>query len=208
MSGSTAIGVSEAGAATVQAPVRAEAASVPEGEIIILQLKPHLLFIVLSILAPLTICAVSSAFLYWVSAQQVQILRGPVLSFPDLGRLWVVPLVIAMFAIVWQTLEWKMRSYLLTDRRVVRVSGVFRQLVVEVPLPRVQQVLMYRSLRERIFGLGTPGLSSAASGSLSFVFWNMISKPTERLRVLRETIEKYGGAGHHGGAGVAPKGGA
>ncbi len=212
MSGSTAIATSEVGTVAAPAPTRAAASCVPEGEVVILQLKPHPLFVVLSILAPLVLCVMSAVFLRWVSAQRMQVLRGPVLEFPDLGRLWLVPLAIAAGGLVWQSLEWKMRSYLLTDRRVVRVSGVLRQLVVEVPLPRVQQVMLYRSLRERLLGLGTPGISSASSGELSFVFWNMVSRPRERMRVIRETIEKYGGNGHlhggHSGGTDDPKGGA
>jgi hypothetical protein len=198
MSGSTGIAVAEVRTATAPAPTRAAASCVPEGEVVILRLKPHPMFILLSVLMPVLICVACSVLIRWVSGRPVQVLRGPVLDFPDLGRLWMVPLALAAIALGWQTLEWCARTYLLTDRRVVRVSGVLRQVVIEVPLPRVQQVMMYRSLRERVCGLGTPGVSSAASGDLSFVFWNMVSRPGERTRVLRETIEKYGGSGHAG----------
>lgn len=210
MSGSTGMAVAEVRTATAPAPTRAAASCVPEGEVIILRLKPHPLFIVLSVLAPVLICAACAWLIRWVSARPIQLLRGPVLEFPDLGRLWMLPLAFAALALAWQTLEWWARTYLLTDRRVVRVSGVLRQVVIEVPLPRVQQVMMYRSFRERICGLGTPGVSSAASGDLSFAFWNMVSRPSERTRVLRETIQRYGGNGHSGtgcGPGEA-KGGA
>ncbi len=198
MSGSTGIAAAEVTTVTAPAPTRAAASCVPEGEVIILRLKPHPLFILLSVLAPVMICGGCALLFRWLSARPIQVLRGPVLEFPDLGRLWMAPLAFAAMALCWQALEWCARTYLLTDRRVVRVSGVLRQVVIEVPLPRVQQVMMYRSFRERICGLGTPGISSAASGDLSFVFWNMVSRPGERTRVLRETIEKYGGAGHSG----------
>jgi hypothetical protein len=72
--------------------------------------------------------------------------------------------------------------------------------VVEIPLARVQQVMLYKSLRERVCGLGTPGVSSAGSGDVSFVFWNMVSRPEERMRVMRETIDRYAGNGHGHGA--------
>jgi uncharacterized membrane protein YdbT with pleckstrin-like domain len=171
---------------------------VPDGEVVILRLKPHPLFIVLSVLFPLAWCGMGAAVLWWASGRQVRVLRGPVLEFPDAGRLWAAPAALGAMLLGWQVLEWWARAYLLTDRRVVRVSGVLRQVVIEVPLPRVQQVMMYRSLRERLCGLGTPGISSAASGGLSFVFWNMVARPKEQLRVLRETVERYGGGGHHG----------
>jgi uncharacterized membrane protein YdbT with pleckstrin-like domain len=124
---------------------------------------------------------------------------GSVLEFPNLGRLWGAPVVMACLAIAWQALEWWCRGYLLTDRRLVRVSGVLRQVVIEIPLARVQQVMMYKSLRERLCGLGTPGISSASSGEVSFAFWNMVSRPEERMQVIRETIDRYSGCGHGGG---------
>jgi uncharacterized membrane protein YdbT with pleckstrin-like domain len=214
MSGSTGIAATEANAAATGAPALIQPAAVPEGEVVILQLKPHPLFVVLSVLGPVTLCVVCALLLRWVSGRQVQLAGGPILELPNLGRLWMLPVAAAALAIGWQVLEWWMRVYLLTDRRIVRVSGVLRQTVVEVPLARVQQVMLYRSLRERVFGLGTPGVSSAGSGDLSFVFWNMVSRPVERQRVLRETIAKYGGNGHGGmggggcGGGGMAKGGA
>lgn len=195
MSGSTGIAAAEASAT---APALIQAAAVPEGEVIILQLKPHPLFVVLSVLGPLSFCVLCTLLVRWASGRQVQLAGGPVIEFPNLGRVWMLPALVGALAVAWQILEWWMRTYLLTDRRVVRISGVLRQTVIEVPLPRVQQVMLYRSLRERVFGLGTPGISSAGSGDLSFVFWNMVSRPLERQRVLRETVAKYGGNGHGG----------
>lgn len=206
MSGSTGMSATEANAAT-GAPALIRPATVPEGEVVILQLKPHPLFVLLSVLGPVTLCVVCALLVRWVSGRQFQLAGGPTLEFPNLGRLWALPLVVAAITLGWQALEWWMRTYLLTDRRVVRVSGVLRQTVVEVPLARVQQVMLYRSLRERMFGLGTPGISSAGSGDASFVFWNMVSRPAERQRVLRETIARYGGNGHGGVGGGSVCGG-
>jgi uncharacterized membrane protein YdbT with pleckstrin-like domain len=187
----------EVGTAPVPA-VRTGCTDVPEGELVILRLRPHPLFIVLAVLGPLAASVVSAWVLWWVSGRSFHFVGNAVLEVPSLGRWWMAPAGVALLALGWQVLEWWCRGYLLTDRRVVRVSGVLRQTVVEVPLARVQQVMMYRSVRERVCGLGTPGVSSAGSGGASYLFWNMVSRPEERMRIVRETVARYAGNGHGG----------
>lgn len=189
----------EAGAAAAPI-VRTGGVDVPDGEVVILRLRPHPLFIVLSILGPLVASVLSAGALWWASGRAFAVSGKVLLELPSFGRWWMAPAMVGLLALAWQVLEWRCREYMLTDRRVVRVSGVLRQTVIEVPLARVQQVMMYTSLRERALALGTPGVSSAGSGGASYVFWNMISRPKERLQVLRETVARYGGNGHGGGA--------
>lgn len=104
--------------------------------------------------------------------------------------------------------DWLCRAYVLTDRRVVRVSGILRRVVYEAPLNRVQSVTLHKGIRERLCGCGTIVVSSAADssagGSLS---WYFIDRPEQASALLRETIRKYGGgasgsdsAGMGGGA--------
>lgn len=103
--------------------------------------------------------------------------------------------------------DWLCRAYVLTDRRVVRVSGILRRVVYEAPLNRVQSVTLHKGIRERLCGCGTIVVSSAADssagGSLS---WYFIDRPDQVSALLRETIRKYSGGGGEG-AGMGGGGG-
>lgn len=92
------------------------------------------------------------------------------------------------FLLAWDVLVWLSRSYRLTDRRVERRAGVLRRYVAELPLRNVQHVILYRSIRERLFGLGTLGFATAGTG-VTEVFWVMIARPEERLAQVRTALE-------------------
>lgn len=94
--------------------------------------------------------------------------------------------VLALCALAfWGHLDLSMRSYVLTDRRAVASSGVFRRLTVDSPLSVVQQAVIYRSLRERLFGLGTIGLSTPADAGAPSVVWSMVERPDEVVAQVR-----------------------
>jgi len=95
----------------------------------------------------------------------------------------------ALLVLGWSALEWAARDYLLSERRVVWVSGVLRRLVVEAPLERIQTVVLYRSLRERLAGLGTLGFASAGTDSVEVV-WAMIERPRARLRQAQQKLDE------------------
>lgn len=184
-----------AAAAPVASEARGGRAAVPDGEVVVLKLKPHALFVVLNCFGTLAALLVLSVVLRVISGWEVRVGAATVRA-PEFRGAWRWPLIAGLALVAWQIMEWMARTYLLTDRRVVRVSGVVRQLTVEIPLARVQNVVLYRSVRERIFGLGTIGVSCAASGELSYVFWPMVARPGECLKIVRETVARYGGTNH------------
>lgn len=99
--------------------------------------------------------------------------------------------------------DWLCRAYVLTDRRVVRVSGILRRVVYEAPLNRVQSVTLHKGIRERLCGCGTIVVSSAADSSAGrSLSWYFIDRPEQSSALLRETIRKYSGGGNGDGAGV------
>lgn len=94
---------------------------------------------------------------------------------------------VAAFAALsfWGHLDWAMRDYVLTDRRVISASGVVRRLTVESPVGVIQQVVIYRSLRERVFGLGTLGISTPADAGAPSVVWTMVAQPDALVAHVR-----------------------
>ena len=168
------------------AAVRA-AAMLPEqllqpGEIIVLLLKPHPLFIFLAPLSTLimivlgTMAAVLTA--RWAEnydlAQNFTLLGGILLAC----------------RIFWQFLEWLSRVYVITDQRVVSLGGVLRVRVFEAPLNSITHSEALFSLRERIFALGTLAFYTAGSAAAE-TYWLMIANPLTVHAKVVETLRRY-----------------
>lgn len=156
---------------------------VPPGETIILALRPSVLFIVLSRLESLAAVALGSAGLWWLAAAEAVPLAP--------WRAVVGGLGAGLLILVHAGGDWLTRYYLLTDRRVIRVRGIVRQSTYDLPLGSVQNVVLWRSARERALGLGTPAFASAAA-TLGEFGWEMVARPADVLRIVRDAIDRYG----------------
>jgi membrane protein YdbS with pleckstrin-like domain len=155
-----------------------------EGEVIILNLRPHPIYILLQPLGTLAALIVLTAVAYWTISLSPSAAAGaPILG---LGGLLV------LMRLGWSYLEWFNRIYVLTDRRFIRRKGVLRVSLFQAPLRRIQHLTLYFSIRERLFQLGTIGVSTAGTG-IPEAYWIMVAKPVDVHRVIQETIDKYSG---------------
>lgn len=157
-------------------PARADlAALVPEGETVVLRIKPS----VLSIAARrlwwhVALAALAAAALLWLPAWQAVAVWG---------------LVGALAAMVgWDALVWASRAYVLTERRIAAMGGVLRRAGVSIPLDRVQHVVLSRSIAERLTGLGSLGVATAGTGGVELA-WVMIDRPRGTLARIRERVD-------------------
>lgn len=143
-----------------------------EGEEVVVVLKPHWIFVLLDrpfILAFMIALAGLSARFgegWW----QVLGLSAPVL--------WIA----------WQLLERASRTYVLTDRRVVMIAGLLRQVIVDAPLTNVRQVSVFRTIPERFLDLGTLSFATAGTAGED-VIWRVIARPAVVLRRARDTLD-------------------
>lgn len=99
----------------------------------------------------------------------------------------VVALAAAIAHLALNALDRACRDYHLSDTHVVRRSGILRRAEVQVPLDRVQSITVLRSIRERLFGLGTLAVSTAGSDGFEFT-WYMIPNPHAALDALRDRV--------------------
>ncbi len=153
------------------------------GEIIILNIKPSIWFILLDSLGSLLVLALGTAVCKALIDWRVLALSKRDLTLAVAGLVAV--------RLFWQYLEWLSRVYILTDRRVIRVKGVLRVLVFETPLKNVQHTSLVFSIRERFFALGS--IAFATSGTHSYeAAWTMISRPLEVHRKVVEAMNRYG----------------
>ncbi len=156
------------------------------GERVVLAVKPAAASIVLRRIGAFTAIILFTAASVWLAS-------FPWLPFTGLAALLFGLTAFAALAF-WGHLDWAMRDYVLTDRRVISSSGVIRRLMVESPIAAVQQVVIYRSLRERLFGLGTVGVSTPADAGAPSVVWSMVAAPDMLLARIRLEMARIAAA--------------
>ena len=153
------------------------------GEIIILLIKPSILFVILEPLRSLLSILVLGAAAYWLANHDM---------LAALSRGDVVFITIAALAarLTWQFLEWLSRTYVLTDRRVVRIKGVLRVQVFECALKQINHTSTTFSLRERLFALGSISFATAGT-AFQEATWQMIANPLEVHEQVVRAINRY-----------------
>ena len=139
-----------------------------DGELILLILKPSIWFILLSSLR-----FAAGVLILLIAA----ILLGRQLPGPNQHYIEAAAFVLAG-RIMWAVLQWMGRLYILTDMRIVRLAGVFNVNIFDCPLRKVGRTRVVRSMRERLFRLGTieiiPGDSATAPAQ-----WQTIAHPEQ-----------------------------
>lgn len=73
-------------------------------------------------------------------------------------------------------LQWASRTYVLTDRRVIRIRGVLTIDIFQSSLSRIQNTFMVLTLPERLFGLGNIEFTTAGTGGVEAV-WRHLKNP-------------------------------
>jgi hypothetical protein len=137
-----------------------------DGEIILLILKPSVLFIVLSMLrfAAVVVIGMLAAKLFDE-------------HFPGHPRIWVeVGTCLIVGRLMWAVLQWMSRLYILTDMRIVRLSGVFQLDIFDCPLRKVARTRILYTMRERFCRLGSIEIIPS-DDQLPIGVWQMVSKP-------------------------------
>ncbi|MBN1763947.1 MAG: PH domain-containing protein [Sedimentisphaerales bacterium] len=78
--------------------------------------------------------------------------------------------------VVFAYLQWLSRTYVLTNKRVLRVRGVFRIDIFQADLTHIQNTFLVFTLPQRIFGLGSIVFTTAGT-ALPEATWLHVSKP-------------------------------
>ncbi|MEE9404620.1 MAG: PH domain-containing protein [Algisphaera sp.] len=153
------------------------------GEIIVLLVKPSALYIALSCLKSLTLIVL-------LTVLGVSIARAT--DTHDLAQqLAIGGLVLLLARLAWQFFEWLSRVYVITDQRIITVSGVLQVRVFEAPLKQIAHSELFFSLRERLFALGTLVFSTAGTAR-SEAAWEMVANPLDVHAKVVKTLKRYG----------------
>jgi uncharacterized membrane protein YdbT with pleckstrin-like domain len=90
------------------------------------------------------------------------------------------------------TLQWASRSYLLTNRRIMRIRGVLQADVAQCLLARVAGVEMSQNALQTLLGIGTIRITPASDAART-ITWRHVSKPAETLRTIHAAIARSRG---------------
>ncbi len=153
-------------------------------ETILLLAKPGLFFVPLTCL-PFAAWTALAAMLLIVLGQ-----RGlfPQASSWDIAALAATAIGLRL---IWQALDWASRLYILTDRRVLRIKGVFNVKVFQAPLKNIQHTQLHLPLTQRLLGLGTIIFFTSGS-AFADAAWSMVRNPVATQQIVLKAIERYG----------------
>ncbi len=107
-----------------------------------------------------------------------------------LGTLAWIPIALIVLRLIYGLLDWIARRHILTENRIISQFGILSCVRTELPLARVQHLVLVRPFSERLFGLGSIGVASAGTGSVELV-WRAVDHPQKMLDSLRTQIDAY-----------------
>jgi hypothetical protein len=137
-----------------------------DGEVVLLMQRPSRWFILLSGLKFHAVCVI----LMIVAAIYDERLGNNARQLIELG-------VFAMAGrLMWAVLQWMSRLYILTDLRILRISGVFSTNVFECALRQVARTFLEVTVQEKLCRIGSilivPQDEDTPIGT-----WQMVSRP-------------------------------
>ncbi|MDQ3006138.1 MAG: PH domain-containing protein [Chloroflexota bacterium] len=87
-------------------------------------------------------------------------------------------------------LVWRNKAYIVTNRRVIQISGVFSKDVVDSSLEKVNDVKMSQSFLGRVFGYGDIEILTASE--LGVNLFHEINEPVEFKQAMLNAKERMG----------------
>jgi hypothetical protein len=139
---------------------------IQDGEVILLILKPSLWFILLSMLR-------------FAAVIFIVMIAGKVFDehLPGQPRTYVeIGMILLAGRLMWAILQWMSRLYILTDLRIIRLSGVFTPDVFDCPLRKIARTRILYTVRERVLGLGSVEIIPADE-NYPIGLWQTIARP-------------------------------
>ncbi|NMB56298.1 MAG: PH domain-containing protein [Leptolinea sp.] len=109
------------------------------------------------------------------------------------SNLWAAAVVgiIPLFDSLRQILAWTNHQFIITNRRVIQVSGIINKNVIDSSLEKVNDVKLTQSLWGRVFGYGDVEILTASElGSNRFGF---IGDPVQFKKAMIDAKNRLGG---------------
>jgi hypothetical protein len=152
-----------------------------DGEIVILAIKPSLWSIVFASARTFIVVAMVMLMLPYVPSDVFDKAGLASRNIGQLGVLLIVAQVMVAFA------QWVCRQYILTNRRIIRIRGVFTVDVFDAPLTKIQNTFITLAVQERLLGLGTIQFATAGLAGIEAA-WVHINDPLAVHEAIRKAI--------------------
>lgn len=154
-------------------------------EIVIFAIKPSLWFVLFMSVRWLIAMAVVIPLAGWL---------GPRIPGMDTPLVIKAALALAAARLGFALLQWVSRLYVLTNRRIMRLRGIFNVDLFECQLNKIQNTNLTLTWYERLAGLGSISFATAGTGGIE-ASWANINNPLEvheRVRSAIHRAQKFG----------------
>lgn len=114
---------------------------------------------------------------------------------PEVNYAYAIALL-PLASVLWHYLVWQNQSFVMTNRRVIHMTGVFEKQVSDSLLEKLNDIKTDQTLLGRIFGYGDIEILTASEAGISNL--RHIAKPLEFKRAMldgKEELDKT--LGHH-----------
>jgi hypothetical protein len=153
------------------------------GELVLLLLRPSKWFILLSGIKFLAAVAIVTALAVIFRDKLHYLLNQPAHSIVEVG-------IFAMAGrLMWAVLQWMGRLYVLTDLRILSLSGVFSVEVFDCPLRRVARTLLEATFKEQVCRIGSITIIPQDE-HLPMGNWRMVGRPRQVHEKILATIAR------------------
>jgi hypothetical protein len=150
-----------------------------DGELVLLILKPSFWFVLLSSLRFIAIVLILAMAAKVFDAH----LPGPNRTYQETAA------TIIGARLLWATLQWMGRLYILTDLRILCVWGVFNIELFDCPLRKVARTRMVRGITEQIVAVGSIEIIPQDESS-PFGIWQTVGRPQQVHEQILATISR------------------
>jgi hypothetical protein len=176
---------SESNAAAVPVTVHPVAALMAghvlrDGELVLLMLRPSRWFILLSSLKFLAIVII---------AMVLAIVFGDKLHQTRNEQPIEAAVLLMVGRLMWGVLQWYSRLYVLTDMRILSLSGVFNIDVFECPLRKVARIMRETTFKERVCRVGSIAIIPQDE-SMLIGHWQMVPRPRQVYERIVSAVSK------------------
>lgn len=165
---------------------------VPVGERVLIDDRPHIVFVFTQMWRWILVGILAWGLMRWFGGRW----SYPIMISASNGALVIVGLRFLL-----GLLDWSVRRHILTDARIIAKFGILRTVTTDIPLRRIQHTVMVRPLAERLFGIGSLGMTSAGTGSVDLV-WRGVEHPEQVLETIRKQADRM--SSHGSGKQVTP----
>jgi hypothetical protein len=111
-------------------------------------------------------------------------------------------LIFPLVSLLRDVLTWLNRQYIVTNRRVIQISGVFNKDVTDSSLEKVNDVKMEQSVLGRMFDFGDIEILTASD--LGVNLFKRIGSPIRFKTAMLDAKDRMAGASVNGGKGATP----